>query len=110
MFQLNLDPGGTPLTSKTQAQIVSRTFFVEGNPELTANMQPLMEVPISELYINDNIVINPSVQYEDTGKFRITWTTTIAGAYDVGILVSALLRQLSATSQHICDSASLSAL
>jgi hypothetical protein len=44
-------------------------------------------VPISELYINDLITINPSIQYMNAGKWQITWTTTVAGSYDMAVLV-----------------------
>jgi hypothetical protein len=83
-FQLNLNPNTVGLTAASIENIVTRTY--EG-----LNLMPISELPISETYVNDRIVINPSLQYQSQGMFRLTWTTTIAGSYDISIMVLPIL-------------------
>ena len=83
-FQYNLNPNEVGLTSASVANIVTRTY--DG-----LNLMPINEKPISEIFVNDRIVINPSLQYQSEGMFRLTWTTTIAGSYDISIMVLPIL-------------------
>lgn len=95
-YQYNLDPTATGLTDATTQNIKARTYA-------GLDLMPLMEVPISEMWVNSRIVINPSVQYEAEGMFRITWTTTLAGSYDVALLVLPILPdQVRRGSRTVC--------
>ena len=77
-FQYNIKTTGESLTPGASANVVRR--YSEG--------MILIEEPINEFYSTSSGV-SPSVQvvYVGSGQFTTYWTTTLAGQYDIAVLV-----------------------
>jgi hypothetical protein len=77
-FQYNIRTSGVTLTADALANVVTR--ISEG--------QEIVEEPINEFY-STATGMSPSqnVRYVGNGRFTTFWTTTLAGQYDIAVLI-----------------------
>eukprot|EP00854_Cymbomonas_tetramitiformis_P000561 gene561-957_t len=98
-FQYNIDPTSELITETSLSYVAYRDydqFLADAYPE---NAEYLSNTVVKEIPTNTDIyngangviTLNPTVQYvQDSGRFKITWTSTLAGSYDVAILMRQL--------------------